>query len=627
MFKVLLSADCNFGQNDPFAVDYDSGPGSCKAGQKDLKLVQYDPNDPKAPPNGEKALVSGSFSFSEQEQTGPGKSCVYKDQQGFDTTTTFTVGPGKATCYQYFNDNLKREYVDDPEHWNSCDDTCKNILNLNKGVDPDLKVDAYSCVDDSVKTRYENCQNSQLTYASANLPQCVNDKITPPPADGCNFNFNNSGQPNAQGAINSHKNECVAGTYACLSGVAPKCQIIPRPVLSSKLLSAIKAGLSSGDEPEQITPETNIDFSVDRCVLPGAVKLLVNDSEVASNDFKNGKTVTFSYAFTKQGIGSYKVSATCNGITTPSNTITISVTDQAFVIQARPGKGDSGFYINHPFSIISSACSYIALTDSQNDDDVGGVPDHRSYLFDSTNAKWDRWDYNKSEKGYTYKKVGEYEIKGVCLDASDHFVARSVITLNVLDPASIQPKDLPAGTCEICPVDWPEYNGQKDFGHRCYSAERSGEGIFDTGFLASKVDYGQYKINPIRSVACGQGYECNHTVGCVVPMQGIEQPKQLCQDSNATLQNCKTGLGTLSTSPGGFVSSLLGILLSISGMIALYLIIRSGYQLMTSRGNPETIQEARNRLTSAIIGLLLIIFSLVIMSVIGVNLLKIPGFS
>lgn len=86
-----------------------------------------------------------------------------------------------------------------------------------------------------------------------------------------------------------------------------------------------------------------------------------------------------------------------------------------------------------------------------------------------------------------------------------------------------------------------------------------------------------------------------------------------------------TGLGSISTDPIGLIRSVMAILLSLSGGIALLLIIISGYKLMTSRGDPEKIQAAKDRLTSAIIGLLFIIFSLVIVEVIGVDILAIPG--
>ena len=66
--------------------------------------------------------------------------------------------------------------------------------------------------------------------------------------------------------------------------------------------------------------------------------------------------------------------------------------------------------------------------------------------------------------------------------------------------------------------------------------------------------------------------------------------------------------------------------MSISGGIALILIITSGYQIMTSQGDPEKIKAGRERFISAVVGLLFLIFSLVILETIGVDILRIPGF-
>ena len=88
-----------------------------------------------------------------------------------------------------------------------------------------------------------------------------------------------------------------------------------------------------------------------------------------------------------------------------------------------------------------------------------------------------------------------------------------------------------------------------------------------------------------------------------------------------------TALGEIDTSTAGLVKSIFSLVLGISGGIALLLIIYSGYQLMASQGNPEKLQAARDQLIAAIIGLVFIIFSLVILQVIGVDILKIPGFS
>lgn len=89
-----------------------------------------------------------------------------------------------------------------------------------------------------------------------------------------------------------------------------------------------------------------------------------------------------------------------------------------------------------------------------------------------------------------------------------------------------------------------------------------------------------------------------------------------------------TGLGiNVSTDAGALVKSVFGVILSISGGIALILIMVSGYRLIFSQGNPEEVKGAQEQLTSAVVGLLFIVFSLVILQIIGANILQIPGFT
>ena len=54
-------------------------------------------------------------------------------------------------------------------------------------------------------------------------------------------------------------------------------------------------------------------------------------------------------------------------------------------------------------------------------------------------------------------------------------------------------------------------------------------------------------------------------------------------------------------------------------------IIAAGYRYMTSQGNAEAIKAAQEQITSAVVGLLFLVFSLVILQVIGVDLLQLPG--
>lgn len=88
-----------------------------------------------------------------------------------------------------------------------------------------------------------------------------------------------------------------------------------------------------------------------------------------------------------------------------------------------------------------------------------------------------------------------------------------------------------------------------------------------------------------------------------------------------------TGIGCVYTNLSDFISkTLFGIGIGFAGIIAFFCILYAGYTLQTSAGNPEKIKKAQEMLTSCIIGLLLIIFSVFILRVIGVDILRVPGF-
>src|SRR6185369_8670552 len=75
-----------------------------------------------------------------------------------------------------------------------------------------------------------------------------------------------------------------------------------------------------------------------------------------------------------------------------------------------------------------------------------------------------------------------------------------------------------------------------------------------------------------------------------------------------------------------FITWLLGWSLGIGGGIAFLLILYAGFQIMTSSGDPKKLQAAKELLTSALGGLILLIFSVFVLRFIGVDILMIPGF-
>jgi hypothetical protein len=64
----------------------------------------------------------------------------------------------------------------------------------------------------------------------------------------------------------------------------------------------------------------------------------------------------------------------------------------------------------------------------------------------------------------------------------------------------------------------------------------------------------------------------------------------------------------------------------MSGAIVLIMILAGAFMLSTSQGDPKKTQDAKELITSAIIGLLFIIFSITILQFVGVSILRIPGF-
>lgn len=87
-----------------------------------------------------------------------------------------------------------------------------------------------------------------------------------------------------------------------------------------------------------------------------------------------------------------------------------------------------------------------------------------------------------------------------------------------------------------------------------------------------------------------------------------------------------TAIGCIPTNPSQFIAKILTIGIGLAGGIAFLLILFGGFQILTSTGNPEQLNAGRELVSSAIAGLLLIIFSVFILKVIGVNILGIPGF-
>lgn len=96
--------------------------------------------------------------------------------------------------------------------------------------------------------------------------------------------------------------------------------------------------------------------------------------------------------------------------------------------------------------------------------------------------------------------------------------------------------------------------------------------------------------------------------------------------SNPEVSKNWTVFGCLDTAPGGFVSQIYQIIVSISAGFALLAFIYGGFIVLTAGGDPQRVRSGKNIIMGAIFGTLLVIFSVFLLRLIGFEIIKIPGF-
>jgi len=124
--------------------------------------------------------------------------------------------------------------------------------------------------------------------------------------------------------------------------------------------------------------------------------------------------------------------------------------------------------------------------------------------------------------------------------------------------------------------------------------------------------------------------DCQGKIGnCVANPQGVGQVI-FCDPEGKpiarTSDRIYTAIGCIPVdNTTKLIAFFLGWAIGIAGVIAFFLILFAGLQIIISRGDPEGLKAGKNLLTSAITGLILIIFSVFLLKLIGVNLFQIPG--
>jgi hypothetical protein len=85
----------------------------------------------------------------------------------------------------------------------------------------------------------------------------------------------------------------------------------------------------------------------------------------------------------------------------------------------------------------------------------------------------------------------------------------------------------------------------------------------------------------------------------------------------------ETAIGCIPTNMEGIVGVILNYATIIGGMIAVVMLAVGGFGLMTSAGDPEKLMNARETINNALMGLALIVLSVFILELVGVDILGI----
>lgn len=87
-----------------------------------------------------------------------------------------------------------------------------------------------------------------------------------------------------------------------------------------------------------------------------------------------------------------------------------------------------------------------------------------------------------------------------------------------------------------------------------------------------------------------------------------------------------TAIGCIPAKPDSIIKTFITVGLSVGGGATFLLILAGAFRLSVSQGDPQATKDAKEQITSAIIGMVFIIFSITMLRFIGVSLFQIPGF-
>jgi len=137
-----------------------------------------------------------------------------------------------------------------------------------------------------------------------------------------------------------------------------------------------------------------------------------------------------------------------------------------------------------------------------------------------------------------------------------------------------------------------------------------------------------------KNQCCDLASECNDATAVVVDASGQEDYKvRLCKgDTTGECSGCLnrggiyTAFGCFTGDADEFTSQILKFAVGIAGGVSFLMLIYGAFLYTISAGDPKALDNAKGTISGALTGLIFIIFSVILLNMIGFQILQLPGF-
>ncbi|MCL4208853.1 hypothetical protein KJZ63_04485 [Patescibacteria group bacterium] len=105
-----------------------------------------------------------------------------------------------------------------------------------------------------------------------------------------------------------------------------------------------------------------------------------------------------------------------------------------------------------------------------------------------------------------------------------------------------------------------------------------------------------------------------------------KQACKSCYDGDDDQKNIWTAVGCIDNKPTNIISTIVNVFIGLVGGVSLLRILAASVIFVTSQGDVKKVTEAKEMISSSVVGIIVVIFSVTILQFIGSGILKIPGF-